>query len=261
MKGYRTKAFVLRKMNLGEADQIITLYTFSNGKVKAIAKGVRKPQSRNVGNLELLNLIDVLLIPGKSFEIITQVKVEDSFQTLKKDLASLASVYYLLEIVDKFAMENEENVELFNLFKDFLEQTVNNHGFKNSFNLNAFEFKLVGLLGFAPELFHCVKCHQKLIGSRKQYFSNALGGVVCENCRNVPRSGAPPRAGEIDNKLSENSIKILRFILQNDLNRINKIITTSKDKEIAKKIITNYLTWVLERQLKTPLVTREFFKV
>ncbi|MFC1651846.1 DNA repair protein RecO [Patescibacteria group bacterium] len=254
MKGYRTKAFVLRKFDLKEADQIITLYTEQEGKVKTIAKGIRKAQSKNIGNLELLNLIDVLLVPGKSFEIVTQVKVENSFLSLKEDLDYLAFVYYVVELLDKLIVENEKNEYIFDLLKDFLNWIkVKEKNPFDSFGLRIFELKLISLLGFAPEIFRCVKCSKKLVSGGKKYFDVSLGGIVCNDCKN---------GGEQSIPISENSIKVMRLILEDrSFESLSKIKISLEDKEMVMKAIRDYLLWILEKQLKSLEVINAFKKV
>ncbi len=254
MKGYRTKAFVLRKIDLKEADQIITLHTESQGKVKAIAKGIRKARSKNVGNLELLNLIDVLLIPGKNFEIITQVKVENSFLDLKEDLNCLAFVYYLVELLDKLIAENERAPELFDLLDNFLNWAKEKkEDLLKSFALRAFELKLISLLGFAPEIFRCVKCGQKLTSGGSKYFDVSLGGIVCSSCTNGEEQSI---------KVSENSIKLMRLILEGeDFDLLSKIKAPSGDRKLVATMIHDYLLWILEKQLKSLEVINALEKV
>jgi hypothetical protein len=86
---YKTEAIVLKRTNLGEADNIITLYTPNFGKIRAVAKGVRRPKSKLGGHLDLLTQSALLLAQGQNLDIITQAQSIESFLTLKSDISTL----------------------------------------------------------------------------------------------------------------------------------------------------------------------------
>ena len=243
MRGYLTKAFVLRKFDLREADQIITLYTAEKGKVRAIAKGIKKSGSRNVGNLELFNLIEVFLAPGKNLEIVTQVKVAKSFAKLKGDLKQITLLYYLADLVDHLIAEDEKVNGLFELLEDFLVSLERESVEGNrSLRLRMFELKLIDTLGFALEIYHCVHCRKELILGEPKFFAVAKGGIVCNQCR-----GEDPRIIRVSN----NSVKVLRLMLTCDFDFLIKLKVAPADFCLVSEIIKQHLLWILERQLKT----------
>ncbi len=252
MNGYLTKAFVLRKIDLKEADELVTLFSLDKGKIKVIAKGIKKARSRNVGNLELLNLIEVYLIPGKQFEIVTQVKVLESFQELKSDLDQISVLYYLAELIDKLVGENESIPEAFTLLGDFLNWFKNNSksALKN-FYLRGLELKLIQTLGFAPEVYVCVRCRKKLSEKEKKYFNFSLGGILCEQCGRI-EEGVP---------VSNEAIKILRLIGSSNFYFGIKLQVKESDQKVAEHSIQQYLHWVLARELKTLAVTHALKRV
>ncbi len=252
MKGYLTKAFVLRKMDLKEADELVTLLSLDNGKIKAIAKGIKKSRSRNVGNLELLNLVEIYLIPGKQFEIVTQVKVIESFQELKADLEQITVLYYLTELIDKLVGENESVPEIFTLLEDFLNWFKDNpQSALKDFYQRVLELKLIQILGFAPEVYACVKCRKKLGEKEQKQFNLSLGGILCERCGET-REGIP---------VSNEAIKILRLIESPDFHFGIKLQVKESDQKVAEHSIQKYLHWVLARELKTLAVTHALKKV
>src|SRR5205085_6428773 len=89
-KTSRAEAVVLKAIDYGEADKILTLYTPSLGKVRAIAKGVRRVTSRMAGHLDLFAHATVLLIHGRNMEIVTEGRGLHTFARLRDDLAGLA---------------------------------------------------------------------------------------------------------------------------------------------------------------------------
>jgi len=108
-----TECLVLKSVDYKEADRILTLFTKSNGKVSAIAKGVRKLTSRKSGSLDIFNHSKISLSEWKDFYIVTQAEVINSHGRLKKDLGSQSFLYLIGETLDKLLPYHEENLELF----------------------------------------------------------------------------------------------------------------------------------------------------
>jgi len=117
---YKTEAIVLKRINLGEADNIITLYTPNFGKIRAVAKGVRRPKSKLGGHLDLLTQSALLLAQGQNLDIITQAQSIESFLTLKSDIKRISCAFYIAELVDQFTVEHVENYPIYRLLHDNL---------------------------------------------------------------------------------------------------------------------------------------------
>jgi len=140
---YRTEGIIIRRINYGEADRILTFYTKHYGKIKAIAKGVRKLTSRKGGNVELFNHLIIFLARGKNLDILSEIQVLNSFKA--KDLKKIKIAYYFSELIDKLTPEKQPSQEVFNLLRDSLKKI-------NQENLpvliREFEEKLLKELGF-----------------------------------------------------------------------------------------------------------------
>ena len=113
MKLYRDHAVVLRTIKLGEADRIVTLVTEGRGRVRAVAKGVRKTKSRFGGRLEPMTHVAVQLYEGRELDTITQVETVDHFRTIRDDLDRVAKAQALLEVVDQVAQDHQANSALY----------------------------------------------------------------------------------------------------------------------------------------------------
>ena len=98
---YTTDAIVLSRFDYGEADRILTLITPGGGKLKAIAKGIRRPTSRIGGSLEPFAELNVLLARGRTFDVVTQVSVGHAWLNLRDSLESAATAWYLAELADR----------------------------------------------------------------------------------------------------------------------------------------------------------------
>lgn len=120
MHSFKTEGIILNRSNFGEADRILTIYTKSHGKIRAIAKGVRKITSRKAGSLELFNHSAIFLAKGKNLDIISEVQVINSFRRWRKSLFCVGLAYYLCELVDKLTPDEQENQQVFDLLAGYL---------------------------------------------------------------------------------------------------------------------------------------------
>jgi DNA repair protein RecO (recombination protein O) len=115
---YKTQAFILKRINFGEADRLITLFSKHQGKLRVLAKGVRKPTSRKSGHLELFNLVKLVLAKGKNLDIITEVELVNSFRGWRTNLTRVGVAYYLVELIERLTPEGEKNRQLFRLLEE-----------------------------------------------------------------------------------------------------------------------------------------------
>lgn len=110
MKGktYKTEGIILARRNIGEADRLLTVFSKHHGKLRVIAKGVRKPTSRKRGSLELFNHTTLFLAKGKTLDIITEAEVRHNFNSWRRDLLKVGVAYHFAEIVSKLTREGQE---------------------------------------------------------------------------------------------------------------------------------------------------------
>lgn len=147
---FKTEGIILKRINYGEADRILTIYTKHYGKVRAIAKGVRKMTSRKGGNVEAFNHATLFFVRGKNLDILTEVEVINSFKDWRKDLRKVGLAYYFCELVDKLTPDGQTNRPVFELLRGVLAKI----GKENTSELvRNFEEKLLEELGFGvPEV-------------------------------------------------------------------------------------------------------------
>src|SRR5215467_6887570 len=117
---YRTPAVILKRMDLGEADRIVTLFSRDEGKIRAVAKGVRKTTSRSAGHLEPFTLSDVLFATGRELDVISQAATLEAFREVREDLDLTTHAYYLAEVVDLLTEDRQENRQVFDILVDAL---------------------------------------------------------------------------------------------------------------------------------------------
>jgi DNA repair protein RecO (recombination protein O) len=184
MKTLSTKAFVLKKINYGDADKIYTLFTRDSGKISAIARGVRKISSKRSGNLDTLNLISVSMTKsGAGFSSITEVKTLESFKEIKSTLEISMKGYYIAELVLKSLEEGHESAGIFDLMNDSLRMFAN-HKLPPNLVTSYFEIHFMEQLGYQLVFDKCTVCGRPLSKGWSSFrFNFNLGGFVCENCR------------------------------------------------------------------------------
>jgi DNA repair protein RecO (recombination protein O) len=174
---YKDEAVVLKTIKLGEADRILTLMTRAHGKVRAVAKGVRKTKSRFGGRLEPFTRVDLMLYRGrKDLDTITSAHIVTSFDSVRTDYSRLTSAAALADIVDKITPDRERAFRPYALLIGALEALSEGRG---GTVVPAFLIKLLSISGYHPELRACSGCGAT---NRLGGFSPALGGIVCEDC-------------------------------------------------------------------------------
>jgi DNA repair protein RecO (recombination protein O) len=236
---YRTQAVILRRHDLGEADRILTLYTRDYGKIKAVAKGVRKPQSHKAGYVELFTLTDVLIARGRSLDVLSQVETLESFLPLRKDLVRTTYASHFAELIDAFTEEGDESRLLFRLLRDGLGWLCATGNLP--LTARYYELRLLDLAGYRPELFSCVLCGKK-IKPQAQFYSPFDGGVVCPACgHDLPRA----------RPISLNALKVLRYMQRQPYEVVEKLTLSSGVQAECERILHATLTHHLERRLKS----------
>lgn len=174
---YRDVGVVLRTYRLGEADRIVVLLTQGRGKVRAVAKGVRKTKSKFGSRLEPTSHIAVQLYEGRELDIVTQVDSVDHFRPIRDDLDRITRASAMLEVVEQIAQEGEPNPRLFRMLLGALRSLADHDP---PLVVPAFFLKLLALEGFRPVVDRCVECGE--LGPLVAFHLES-GGTRCSACR------------------------------------------------------------------------------
>src|SRR4030067_583093 len=180
---FRVEAIVLRDEDGGEADRLLGLSTAEAGKLRAIAKGARKPRSRKAGHLEPFTRVSLQVARGRDLPIITQAETLEAYLPLRDDLLRTTYAAYAVELLDRFTYEEGEPQGLYRLLTEPRERLCQPGEY--DFTTRFYEMRLLDLVGFRPQLFACTSCGNE-IQAEDQYFSSGLGGGACPSCG--PRS-------------------------------------------------------------------------
>jgi DNA repair protein RecO (recombination protein O) len=231
---------VLRHSDWGEADRLLVLYTREAGKLRAVAKGVRKMRSRKAGHLEPFTRVRLLLAHGRDLWIVTQAETVDAYLPLREDLLRTAYGAYVIELLDRFTYDEGENRSLYALCADSLERVTM---LEDPFlAVRYYEIRLLDLTGFRPDLFHCVSC-QNEIQPEDQFFDALQGGVVCPRC-----AGRFPTAREVNRE----TLKWLRHLQRSSWAEAARAHPNASQRAEMEHLLSYYLTYLLERRLNSP---------
>ncbi|MEU4764658.1 DNA repair protein RecO [Actinosynnema sp. NPDC023794] len=240
---YRDTGVVLRVQKLGEADRIITLLTQKHGKLRAVAKGVRRTSSRFGARLEPFGHVDVQFYPGRSLDVITQVETLDAFGVvLVDDYQRYTAACAVLETADRLTSEEGEPVlRLYLLVAGALRALAAKER-DASLILDAYLMRAMAFAGWAPAVDECARCADP--GPHKAFNVHA-GGMVCPRCR--PPGSATP---------STDTLRLLAALLHGRWDEVDGIPAGARRD--ASGLVAAHLQWHLERQLRSlPLVERK----
>ena len=239
---YRDEAIVIRTHKLGEADRIITLFTREHGRVRAVAKGVRRTKSKFGARLEPGSLVDIQLYVGKTLDIVTQVESLENFgDTIAGDYQKWTIASTLLEAAERFTSnEGEPALQQFLLLLGALKALAY-ESHDPSLILDAYLLRSLSIAGYAPSMTICSRCEAP--GPHK-YFSLVGGGSVCVPCK--PAASATP---------APETLTLMSDLLTGNWESAD--VSESKNRREASGLIAAYLQWQLERELRSlPMVER-----
>jgi DNA repair protein RecO (recombination protein O) len=227
---YKDEGIVLKTIKLGEADRIVTIYTRYNGKVRAVAKGVRKTKSRFGGRLEPFTRVQLLIYRGKSLDTITGADILDPFKPARSTYERLTSAAALTEMVEKITPDRERDFDVYALLLAGLDSLSRDLDTV----VPAFCVKLLSLSGYHPQLQTCAGCGSHAISG----FSPSLGGAVCETCWHEDPDAL---------RISTDALGLLARLLSADFG-----VTAPRDEaDELTHVLKRYAEYHLERPLRS----------
>ncbi len=239
---YRDEAIVLRTQKLGEADRIVTLLTRAHGRVRGVARGVRRTSSRIGARLEPFSHVDVQLYEGRSLDTVTQVEsIAAHGAQLSGDYPRWTTGTAMLETAERLTPEEREpSVQQFALLVAGLRSLVG-EDHDCELILDSYLLRSLAVAGWSPSFGQCARCGAD---GPHRAFSIPSGGMVCTACR-PPGSAAPSPA----------AIALLGALLSGDW--VVADASDARDRREASGLVAAFLQWHLERGLRSlPLVDR-----
>jgi DNA repair protein RecO (recombination protein O) len=239
-RSLRLEAVVLKHSDWGEADRLVWLFSREQGKLKAIAKGARKPRSRKAGHLEPFTRVSLQVARGRDLPIITQAETLEAYLPLREDLLRTTFAAYAVELLDRFTFEEGEHQALYRLLADTLDRLC--QPLDSDLTVRYYEMRLLDLVGFRPQLFACTNCNREII-AEDQFFSAAQGGVLCPNCGPLFPGAVPVAMPEL---------KVMRHCQRSSFQEAARLPLTPALNRQVEALMQHYLTYLLEQKLNTP---------
>ncbi|MBF6589102.1 MAG: DNA repair protein RecO [Ktedonobacterales bacterium] len=240
---YSIEAIILRRGNFGEADRILTLFTPTQGKIRAIAKGIRRTTSRKAGHLELFTRAQLLLASGRELEVVTQAEGREQFEHLRLDLWHATGAWYTAELVDRFLEDADPHPRLYALFIATLRRldagALAHEQTQSWLALRYFELRLLDELGYRPNLHTCVGCDTPLRPEDAGY-SAELGGALCPACAPLAQR-----------RLSLRGLKVLRLLQTSEWEALPRLRLDGTVREEIEALLRMALRFHLDRDLKS----------
>lgn len=239
---YKEQGVVLRSVKLGEADKIVTVMTQGSGKVRAVAKGIRKTTSRFGARLEPLTHVSLMAYRGRgALDTVSQAEIISTFRAIREDLGLFAAGETMLEAVDKVAEEHERNVRLFLLLLTGL-RALETKPADPAAVAESFLLKLLSLSGFHPSLSACAVCGRP----DPSLFASGQGGAVCTAC-------AEHDAGPV----SREALALLAALATADLRAAGGIEGDGGVRREARAMLFGFVEYHLERRIRSlPMLAR-----
>jgi DNA repair protein RecO (recombination protein O) len=256
VQGYRDDGVVLRTQKLGEADRIITLLTRQNGRVRAVAKGVRRTKSRFGARLEPFTHVDVLIHPGRSLDIITQAEVIRAYGApLVANYPKYTAGVAMLETAERLTpVEKEPAIRQFLLLIGGLRALGDGTAPVGDADpgeaeaalvvreprmvLDAYLLRSLAFAGYAPALAECARCGTSADEKRLVAFAVAAGGMVCADCRTA--GAASPAAA---------TVALMIALLRGDWTAAMR--SEQRHRVECSGLVAAYLQWHLEHSIRS----------
>jgi DNA repair protein RecO (recombination protein O) len=240
----KTEGIVLKYTNLGEADKILTILTRNNGKIKAIAKGCRKPKSSLLSSSEVFVFSEFVLYKGNNFYHISQAVTRETFYNIRKDLLRLSYATYFTELAEAVSEEDIPSERLFLLLAKTLYYLSTGEVPMGLLHLG-YQLKLMDISGYRPNLSRCGVCRKD--SEEFTRFSIGLGSVVCKDCSADENFR---KQGDVF-KLSQGTIETFKFLLNTEISRLNTAKIDNTNFNEIDKITRSFILSHLDKRFKS----------
>tara|TARA_B100000686_G_scaffold311159_1_gene354544 strand:+ start:59 stop:814 length:756 start_codon:yes stop_codon:yes gene_type:complete len=238
---YKTRAIVIKSMNLSESDRLVTFMTENHGKVKCVAKGARKAKNRFWGTLEPMTLTHLIYF-GREHQSLFRLNHSDTikpFHTIRDDFDKLYTGIYFLDLVDSMVLEGHSDPKVFTfLYQGLaaLNQQTNLEPLRR-----LFEIRLLSMSGYQPQLEHCVLC-QKIPKIGTISFSYTHNGILCNSCSNRTK---------FDIQFSIGTKNYIKKLLDVEIRTCERLKFPKSQTEEIEKVTHRLILSHLGRELKS----------
>lgn len=242
---YRVEGIVMRVIPYGEKDRILTIYTRQMGKLSAIAKGSRNPLTRLAPATQLFTHAHYFLAQGKTLEVVTQVRIIEVFEGLRRDVEMMVVCAQCCEMLSKSVPDGEADPALFDDLLSALR--IANRGVDADLLLTAFISRLLKRVGYMPQVGFCVSCGSRELGE-EVHLSIAQGGTLCKAC--ADRRG-------FDFKLSKGDVALISDSLRFGIYAVTRSRPRDVSAERVSECLTLFWQYLFQTQLQSVKVRQQ----
>lgn len=234
---YKTTGIILIEQDIKDSDKVFTIFTKDFGKLKILGKSIRKIKSKLRAGTQPFYLSEIEFIQGKTYKTLTDAVMIKNFKSLREDSDKLQFAYRIADNINVLVKEKEKDGKLWDLVMDAFKNLDKCSNSESScfFIYYYFLWNFLSCLGYKPELDSCAFCQKELFPD-KLYFNSEQGGIICNNCF---------RELKVGKKVSAELIKIIRFLLKEDLETLPRLKINLKDEKDLEKVSEIYLSYLI----------------
>ncbi len=251
MPTFSTPAVLLRRINFGDYDLVITFFTLKEGKLSAIAKSAKKSTKRFSGVLELFSVLEIVVSGGgpKRLAVLQEAVLKHPFANIRKNIKKTGYASYWAELVNEWMEEGVKQVQLFRLFQYVLEHLDQGQIPEPALSI-LFQMRFANLSGHSPNLKQCIVCRTPLdkIEANKVLFDLKRGGLLCQNCAGCSTGYT---------HLTKGTVKQLLWAEKEDLSQAQRIKFTAQALKEGLEFLEEFVPYHIGRQLRSLKFLRE----
>jgi len=234
---YNSRSIILKNRDLRETDGLLTIFSEKEGKITAVAKGVKKTRSSLRGCVQPFCHSLLFYSRGREMDLITQGKIIDFYGNSREDINRTLYSVYLMELLDKSLMERVPLPNLYGTVVRILE-LLNEQGL-NLMLVRYFESRLLVSLGYKPVVNQCVNCGSKQLNNFN--FSLVEGGLICSSC---------VKPGDLFISLRGESVALIKLLCEGPLQAVQRVKASPAAMQQLEMFLERYLEYHLERRFK-----------
>lgn len=234
----KTKAIVLGYHPLGEADRIVTFYTEDFGKIRAVARGVRKVKNRLCGRLEILTCGDLVFFErvDKDLHVVNSFDIAESFQVLREDLLKMAYCSYLAELIQQVESLGVPSADTFELVLEimFMMKATDDP----EMLARTFEIRLLTSAGLSPHLDSCVVCSSDIGNVSSLGFNASRGGVLCSECSTARQTSVI--------SISRGTVELMKRMQRTPLELIPRLKILETSRRELRRVLKSFISFHID---------------
>jgi DNA repair protein RecO (recombination protein O) len=254
MSSYSTPAIMLRKMDFGDYDLIITLFTLKEGKITVIAKSAKKSTKRFGGILELFSILEVVYGTGrrKGLPVLQEAALKQPFPSIRSSMLKAAYASYWTELINEWMEDGHAEIRLYQLFYHVLKELDAGQTPEGALSI-LFQMRFLKMFGLAPNLQSCGTCRTDMekVEETTVIFNLTKGAVTCDQC--AAGSGRKMT-------LTKGTVKQLLWIEKGELEQATRIRFDSDTMKAGEELLEAFVPYHLGKDLRSLKFLRQIRK-